>query len=90
MIDVLWAPKDPVSENCGKKAAFATPTLALAETNNISDRRTSGRRSNSVEGSPVGTSGKCGCSVRLIPRVMGLGFFPKSTLMAFSVCSINC
>ena len=53
---VLSVPKEPVIENCGKKSALATPTLALAATRFSSAWRTSGRRCSRSEGRPAGIS----------------------------------
>src|SRR5258708_28777757 len=53
----LWKPGAAVSVICGKYAALATPICALAAIINCSDRRMSGRRSRSDDGSPGGTSG---------------------------------
>ncbi len=55
-------PPDPVSEICGKNAAFATPISAFAATRFCSASRISGRRSMMEEGRPGGTSGGSVCA----------------------------
>ena len=62
---------------------------ALKATSSCSVWRMSGRRSSSADGNPAGTSGACGCSVRLRPRGTGCGLFPSNVLMKFSCCSMR-
>ena len=60
---MLCAPKVPVSEICGKNAALATPTLALAATRILFGPANVGTAlAAEPKASPVGTSGRCGCS----------------------------
>ena len=75
--------------DCGKYAAFATPTSAFAATSSSSARWISGLRSSSADGSPAGTSAAWGCSVNGRPRVTPVGSAPSNRLMKFSCCSID-
>ena len=68
-------PPVPVSEICGKYAAFATPICAVAAASCCSACRTSGRRSISADGRPAGISG--GRAVDQRPAALDRSWIPS-------------
>ena len=72
----------------GKRLVYAIPTAALLAIRRCSASRTSGRRSNKVEGRPTGSDSGNFTSSGRMERCITCGYSPAKKAMSFSLTEI--